>query len=177
MARILLHDARSVPVDFFHNGGLDGGMIRFFRQLSESLQRGVTVLEDVKVRLDWLLEGRGEDAALEDRVAALERAQDRWQAKVEAEMTRVEARFKAVRASEERARALAHQAAEAGGLDAEELEDLPPDIAALYAAHGAGGRDGGVQPVSEDLEGPPGEAEGSEQPDPLEIARRVKYGG
>lgn len=130
-------------------------MIRFFRQLPGSLRELVEVLGYVASRLDAVVQGLQEDGGLADRVAEMERTLERRDAQTRALLEEVEARFRASRSSEERARHMIKRMApddeEAPEGDEEGPDAVEEWLHQVQASHAARGEEGGVQPVPSDV--------------------------
>lgn len=126
-------------------------MIAALKRLPESLQELVATLAAVAVLLREIKEQWSQARGVQARVEALETEQAKWHAQVEAELVRVESRYKAARSAEERARTLERHAEARNGatdLDEEGEGDLPPEYANLLRqGYGAPSEDEAVQPM------------------------------
>lgn len=121
-------------------------MIQWFRDLLGELRGIRTTLGGVLEALHGLHTAGSDTSTLEARLAALELSIDKREAQAEAVLLQAEGKFKAARASEERARRLAESS------EASE-EDLADELIEAYTAagfpvgNGAGSEEEEVQPV------------------------------
>lgn len=92
-------------------------MVRWFRSLLEAVQTLVPAITTIAAALSQLCERISSERDLSERVTALELSRAMFEAEAEAERVKIEARFKAVRATEERIRHANRNA------DAEEEDD------------------------------------------------------
>lgn len=121
-------------------------MFSWFRRLLRAIQAvGDAVIQIVAVLRD-LLEKLGNDSALAARVEELERSRALWEAEIEAQGVKVEARVRALRATEERIRLANRRADEAE--DDDEATGSPATQAAWaqFDATHAGGSDASAVP-------------------------------
>lgn len=150
-------------------------MISYFRRVLDTLQRGVQALEGCYRMLSAIHERIHGVGDVQERLDALERSRGVWEGEMEGLLTKVESRFNAVRAAEERVRHAKRRGEDQEGLiPPEVLEELDPRLRALYEGNGEGSDGEGVRPVSEDLEDA---GSGEEEADPTAAAMRVKWGG
>ncbi len=85
-------------------------MFRFLRSLPEALQALAMALRSISELLPEILDHFRIYEPLEDRLAELERGRSQWEATIEAELLRVDSKYKASRAAEERTRTMAANA-------------------------------------------------------------------
>jgi hypothetical protein len=132
------------------------GHLRSIRASLESIAASARGAQDA---LQRAVSMQAEGGGLEARVADLERRLEIEKAEARAQRIHADATLKTARSAEERARYHAEKNLERGG---EESEGLPPEIIEAYARQGVrliddeGGEEGGLQPVHESVEAPPG---------------------
>lgn len=130
------------------------GMLRFLRQLPAALQELAAVLNRLLHALSALLDRWEEGEGVEARVRALELSRATWEAEIEALGTKVESRFKAARAAEERARSHAEKAeAVAAEGDPEGEDPFEEWLKFIQEGNAQGGAPDGVRPLRGVLEG------------------------
>ena len=125
-------------------------MFKVIRVLSDSIQAQSHELRKVCLILEDVLTALSEKGPLEDRLAELERARHQWEARVEAEMVRIDSRFKAARGSEERARNMEANAEALTGSDDGE-EGIPQEYLDFLRRNGETSQEVAVQSMSESV--------------------------
>lgn len=140
-------------------------MFRKLKGISDALQSLVAALWSIAEGLQGVLAAWEAEGGLRERVDQLEMSRARWEAEIEGEMVKVESRFKAARASEERTRHLMRSNEDHEG-DEEGEGALEAYFEAVAANHAQGGAPKGVQPVHQAV-----------APRGKDLARRFKFGG
>jgi len=132
-------------------------------RLSRSLPLLVMALDTIAHRLTAVLEAWDSVGPIQDRVRSLELELGKWEAEMEAQMTRAESRFSAARSAEERTKRVAAsvRAFESSNEGEEDVDRRQLDLLAAYAPTGS---EEPVQPVPEIME-----------IDPKAAARNAKF--
>jgi len=121
-------------------------MFKTIRGLLEALQEISRQLRAGNGRLELLIRAYDEAGPLGDRLEALERSREGWEAATEAQLVRGETEFKKARAAEERAKTVLKNAEALTGSGDGEEEGLD-NYLELLASHVGAGEVEGLPPV------------------------------
>jgi len=123
-------------------------MLKTLREFSGSLSGLVATMDRVDQTLREIRSGWEVQGPLLERLEALERARDGWEAQMEAELLRVQSAFKAARSAEERTRTMAANAEALSSGDESARDDvLRNEYLEFLRLNGAPGEAGEVPAV------------------------------
>lgn len=125
-------------------------MIRFFKNVTSSLQAIAAALDTLNALLSEGIREASGVAGFEDRLGTLERELDKREAQAEATLERAQSKFASARAAEERARGFANaQKRPDNGDEGDDVdqEQLDAYLEAIQQGYDPTGPAEGVQPV------------------------------
>ena len=125
-------------------------MFPSLRQLSEAVSAMVKTMAATNQTLEEIQKGWEVHGPLKERLEALERDRDTWEAQMEAELLRVQSAFKAARNAEERTRTMTANARAAEGGDEGE-EEVGAEYLELLRRNAEAGADEALRQVPEVL--------------------------